>query len=219
MPRSYRLGERAAAVQATRLRIIEAAIELYTEVGISGATLREIGRRADVAPGTLRNHFPSRDDLDRAMIERLEAEAPLPELTIYDGATTIEERLARLILVGGTFIEQAERIYRMWLRERMLTEPWLEAGARYGSRWSELMQAALGPLADDGEAMAVLQAILDVPMFDTLRGRGARTTEEAARLITDVVVQWFAARARQRPSAARPRRSSGRPDPLQHRGE
>ncbi|MBI2763416.1 MAG: hypothetical protein HYX54_06675, partial [Chloroflexi bacterium] len=46
-----------------------------------------------------------------------------------DGADSIEERLARLICVTGTFFDQASRIYRMWLRERMLSSAWTEAGA------------------------------------------------------------------------------------------
>src|SRR3972149_5460199 len=124
MPRTYRLGERAAQMEATRVRIVESAIELYTEQGISSTTMAQVSKRADVAPGTLRNHFPSREDLDRAMVERLTAEAPLPDLSIFDGARTIEERLPRLIRVTGTFLDQSARIHRMWLRERMLTSAW-----------------------------------------------------------------------------------------------
>ena len=105
MPRAYRMGERAAQLAATRERIVEAAIALYTEQGISATTLRQIGERADVAPGTLRNHFPSRESLGTAMVERLQAEGPLPELSIYDGADTIEARLGRLVRVTGAFFD------------------------------------------------------------------------------------------------------------------
>ncbi|HET7727484.1 MAG TPA: TetR/AcrR family transcriptional regulator [Candidatus Limnocylindrales bacterium] len=195
MPRSYRLGERAALVQATRDRIIEAAIELYTEVGISAATMREIGARADVAPGTLRNHFPSRLDLDRAMVERLAAAVTLPEPSIFDGTRTLGERLARLIGAGGTFCDQARRLYRMWLREPMLTSPWIEKGEEYGTRWESLMRTALGPLADDQEAMTVLRAVIHPQFYDSMRA-GGRSTDEASALVTAVVVPWFTARAR-----------------------
>ncbi|MCI0346667.1 MAG: TetR/AcrR family transcriptional regulator, partial [Chloroflexi bacterium] len=82
MPRAYRLGERTSQVQATRSRILEAAIELYVEVGISASTMREIGLRADVAPGTLRNHFATRDDLDRALVEHLTSSIALPDRSI-----------------------------------------------------------------------------------------------------------------------------------------
>ena len=53
MPRAYRLGERAVQMQSTRDRIVEAAIELAIELGISKLTMRQVGLRADVAPGTL----------------------------------------------------------------------------------------------------------------------------------------------------------------------
>lgn len=195
MPRPYRLGERATQMEATRARIVDAAIELYTEVGISASTMAELAARADVAPNTLRNHFPTRDLLDRAMIERLTADVPLPDRSIFEGARSIEERLARVIRAGGVFLEQAHGLYRMWLREKMLTQPWLEKGAEYGARWDELMRVALGPLADDDEAMVVLRAVIQPGFFDSLRADG-RSMDAAAALATAVVGPWFAERAR-----------------------
>jgi len=197
MPRAYRLGERAAQVEATRERIIDAAIELYTEVGISAATMREVGIRADVAPGTLRNHFASRDELDRAMVKRMASQVTLPDVSIFEGTRLIEERLARVIRAGGSFIEQARPLYRMWLREPMLTGPWAEKGAEYGARWEELMRVALGPLADDEEAIAILRAAIHPEFFDSIRA-GKRSSEEAAALVTAVLIPWFAARVRER---------------------
>lgn len=193
MPRTYRLGERAAAMEATRTRIIEAAIALYVERGISATTMREIGERADVAPGTLRNHFASREALDAAMIARLRQEGPLPPLTLFDGARTIEERLHRILAAAAVFFEGAARIYRMWLREPMLIEPWLAAGAEYGERWHTLMRLALGPLAGDDEAMSVLRAVLHPVFFEQLGG-GTRSTEDVVDLITAVLSPWFASR-------------------------
>jgi AcrR family transcriptional regulator len=194
MPRTYRLGERETQMRATRERIVEAAIEVFIEAGISKATMRQVGLRADVAPGTLRNHFPSRIALEEAMVERLTAESPLPDTSIFDRAETLEERVGRLLLVTGTFFDQAGRLYRMWLREPMLTSPWTEAGARYGARWAELQRMALGPLADDEDVQAVFRAIMAPPFFDALRG-GPRSTEEASALITAAIVPWLRSRA------------------------
>src|ERR1700752_2474884 len=104
MPRPYRLGERAAHVQATRDGIVTAAIELYLEVGTWAATMAEIGVRADVAPGTLRNHFPTRDDLDRAIVERLTAAVVLPDVAIFEGTHSIDEGLRRIIPARGAFV-------------------------------------------------------------------------------------------------------------------
>ncbi|HEX7173012.1 MAG TPA: TetR/AcrR family transcriptional regulator [Candidatus Limnocylindria bacterium] len=195
MPRVYRLGERAAQMQATRERIVEAAIALYTEKGIGATTLREIGLRADVAPGTLRNHFSSREALERAVVDRLTDKAPLPDRSIFDGAPSIGERLRRLIQATGRFLDQAQPIYRMWLREPMVSGPWAEKGAEYGARWHELMRIALGPVAADEESMAILRGVMHPTFFDSVRG-GTRTTDEASELITAALVPWFAARER-----------------------
>jgi hypothetical protein len=116
-----------------------------------------------------------------------------PERSNFDGSASIEERLERLLHAAGTFIDKAQRIYRMWLREPMLTGPWAEKGAEYGARWTELMRTALGPLADEGEAMAILRGVLEPTFFDNVRG-GTRTTGEAANLITSALVGWFTAR-------------------------
>jgi len=194
LPRRYRLGERATSIDATRVRILEAAIELYTERGMSATTMREIGERADVAPGTLRNHFPSRDLLDAAMVERLRAEGPLPALSVFDGASSIEDRLIRLFGVAGTFFDQAARLYRMWVREPMLSGPWLAAGAEYGQRWDLLMRLALGPLAGDDDAMSVLRAVLQPAFFEQVSG-GRHSTDETAMLVAAIVRPWFSARS------------------------
>ena len=194
MPRNYRLGEREVQMRATRERIVDAAIELFIEVGLSQATMRQVGLRADVAPGTLRNHFSSRMALEEAMVERLTAETPLPDASIFEGTETLEERVERLLRVTGTFFDQAGRLYRMWLREPMLTSPWTEAGARYGARWSELQRLALGPLADDEDVQALFRAIMVPPFFDALKG-GTRSTEQAGALIAEAIAPWLRARA------------------------
>lgn len=195
MPRRYRLGERANQIEATRNRILDAAIELYSEVGISATTMREIGLRADVAPGTLRNHFPTRDELDRAMVDRMVSDITLPDVSIFAGTSSLEQRLARLIQAGGVFVDEGRRLYRMWLREPLLTAPWAEKGAEYGARWDELMRVALGPLSEDVDAMAVLRAVMHPEFVDAIRA-GRRSTDDAAALITAVVVPWFVSRAR-----------------------
>jgi AcrR family transcriptional regulator len=188
------MGERAARIEATRDRILEAAIELYTEIGISATTLRAVGERADVAPGTLRNHFATRDALDQAIVARMTGEIQIPDLSLFDGARSIAERLEQLICATGPFIDEARPLYRMWQREPMLTGPWAAAGATFGERWDLLMRTALGPLADDADAKAVLRAVLEPTFFDHFRA-GKRTTADACGLLVAVVVPWFVGRA------------------------
>jgi AcrR family transcriptional regulator len=190
MPRPYNLGKRALDKDATRGRIIDAAVELYVERGMSHTSMQQIAKRADVAPATVFNHFATRADLDAAIVDRALSEMHAPDADIYDGLGTLRERIARLSRETGAFIDRAGTWYRMWLREPMTSGDWVAAGADYGARWDRLFRGALGPLADDADAMAILRAAMDPPFFDSVRA-GTRTTDEAADLIAAALTPWL----------------------------
>lgn len=174
---------------------MEAAIDLYTERGISRTSVQQVARRADVAPGTVLNHFPSRDDLDRAIVDRALAEMSAPDLSICEGLDTIGERLARLSRETGAFLDRATTWHRMWLREPMVTGVWAEAGAAYGAKWDALFRAALGSLADDPDAMAMLRATMHPTFYEAVRS-GSRSTIETADLIAAALTPRFEVRTR-----------------------
>jgi len=200
MPRPYRLGKRALDKDSTRTRIIQAAVDLFVERGVSHTSMQQIARRAGVAPATVFNHFATRADLDEAVVERAIDEMAAPDGGIYAGLTTLRERIARLARETGAFIDRSGTWYRMWLREPMVTGPWIEAGAEFGRRWETLFRLALGPLADDAEAMSVVRATMQPPFFDAIRA-STRTTEGAADLIAAAITPWL----EQRLEAARAR--------------
>ena len=56
--RRYEKRARAAQEQATRMRIIEAAIDLHGSVGPARTTVSAIAERADVRRATVYRHFP-----------------------------------------------------------------------------------------------------------------------------------------------------------------
>ena len=198
MPRAYRLGKRSADKAATRARVVQAAIELYIERGMSRASMNMIARRADVAVATVLNHFPTRLELDRAIVERAQAEMPVPEISVFDGADTVTERVRRLSQQSGLFLERAEPWYRMWLREPMTTGPWAQAGADAGAGWDRLCRFALGPLADDQEAMAILRATMEPGFFNSVRST-VGSTVEAADLIAAAIGPWLEKKADAKP--------------------
>jgi AcrR family transcriptional regulator len=70
--------------QEVRERILTAAYDLFLERGVTAATLEDICERTDVANRTFFNHFPTRQDMMRALSERRLTE--LREV-IFDGST------------------------------------------------------------------------------------------------------------------------------------
>ena len=155
--------------------------------------MAQIARRADVASATVLNHFPNRDDLDQAIVERAFAEMRMPDVEIFEGIGSLTERIRILSRETGAFNDRGIPWYSMWQRDPMVTGAWASAGAQYGRRWEALVRAALGPLADDRDAAALLNAAMDWRFFEVLRQDG-RTTEQAADLAAAGISPWLEAR-------------------------
>jgi AcrR family transcriptional regulator len=59
-------GERSAEDLTARARIRDAALRLFAERGLDGATIRDIAKAAGVSGGLVRHHFGSKDELRAA---------------------------------------------------------------------------------------------------------------------------------------------------------
>ncbi|RMG90007.1 MAG: TetR/AcrR family transcriptional regulator [Candidatus Dadabacteria bacterium] len=59
-----------STLDETRERILAVAARRFAEGGFSGAQMAEIAREAGMGVGTLYKHFPSKEDLFRAMVDR-----------------------------------------------------------------------------------------------------------------------------------------------------
>src|SRR5262250_1891349 len=53
----------------TRARIQQVAVELFTEHGYEGTSLREIAERLDLTKAALYYHFKSKEDIVRSLVE------------------------------------------------------------------------------------------------------------------------------------------------------
>jgi AcrR family transcriptional regulator len=62
-------GRREATKQANRAAILDAASEVFAELGYGAATVRDIVRRTDLATGTFYNYFPDKESVFRALVE------------------------------------------------------------------------------------------------------------------------------------------------------
>ena len=158
----WALAPRATA--ATRDRIVERALRLFSERGTTAVSMRELADAAGVTVPGLYYHFASKAELVRAVYrERIERE-PV-------GARPIPRRCDRLI------VEQASREFarfvddydflRLMQRESVLGDPDArEVGAALDAEWRErwhqalLLGTDLAPDADVEAATDVLTTFL-----------------------------------------------------------
>src|SRR3954447_7116438 len=62
-------GRREATKLANRAAILDAAREVFAELGYGAATVRDIVRRTDLATGTFYNYFPDKESVFRALLD------------------------------------------------------------------------------------------------------------------------------------------------------
>jgi AcrR family transcriptional regulator len=203
MPRPYALGKREQPKADTRARIVAAAVRLYLTDGLAGASTLAIARAADVAPGTVRNHFPDRDELSAAVLDQVLVELSPPSPEIFDGLTSVADRVRRLATELAAFYERSEPWWRAYEREPELISAWTSGVDRYYRETDALMRGALGPLGADETAAAVVAAVIGPPTFFALRARGL-SGAEAVDVTVALTVPWLEARL---PGRARGRTS------------
>ena len=87
------------SADATRERILDAALDLFSELSFDGATTREIAARAGVTQPLLNYHFSSKDELWRAAVGRLFEALTSAMSTRSEGLRGVDElTVARLLI-------------------------------------------------------------------------------------------------------------------------
>lgn len=91
--RKYELKRRAERMEETRLRIVEAAVELHSTIGPSRTTIAALAERAGVGRPTVYHHFPDEESLFRACSGHVFSLDPLPDPASWRRVADPEERL------------------------------------------------------------------------------------------------------------------------------
>src|SRR5689334_21565085 len=87
------------AAEATRQRILGAALELFSERGFDGASTRDIATAAGVTQPLLHYHFSSKDDLWRAAVDNVFASLNAALASRTEGLRGVEEPTASRLLL------------------------------------------------------------------------------------------------------------------------
>lgn len=190
MPRPYRLGRRAAPKAEVRERIVSAALAVYAERGFAGASNLSIAKAADVAPATVRNHFPEPGDLPKAVFDAMLAQLRPPTPDIFEGVDGLRDRVDRLAFELAAFYERSVPWWRVYEREPDLIRAWSGGVDKYHADTELVMKAALGDLSTDDRSLAVIASIIGPPTFFALRARGL-SSDEVVALSLELAVPWL----------------------------
>lgn len=198
-PRKYDMGKRAAAVEETRRRIVEATMELHNSQGILATSWEQIAERADVSPATVYRHFPTLEELvpacGRLSLERLELPSDERIEELFGDVGSVPERLSRLVGELFAIYDRGEAVLWSIRRERASLHQLQDAHELIEERLDALTAAALSPLEPDERLLAVARALTDFATWTALREHGIEGAD-AVDTVTGVLADRLELRVR-----------------------
>jgi len=191
-PRPYRLGQRQAATEQTKARIVNAARELLmANEGFSSFSLDQVARQADVARMTIYHQFGSKSGLLEALCDALAASGGMEQLSTAFRQPKPLDALNQYLLVFSRFWD-ADRLVTRRLRALAALDPDFEQvirardeRRRQGVRVLTqrlVEQQVLPPDAPLDEIVDVLFTLSSFETFDTLAGP-TRSLQEVVPLV------------------------------------
>ena len=191
-PRPYRLGQRQAATEQTRARIVAAARELLMAgEGFSGFSIEAVARQADVARMTVYYQFGSKVGLLEALCDSLAVSGGMTQMA---NAFRKPEPLAALeeyIAVFARFWEVDRLVMRRLRALAALDSDFEQVIRARDERRSQGLRVLAGRIAGQygrpssdafDEAINVLYTLTSFECFDMIAGPD-RSIEEVAPVI------------------------------------
>ncbi len=180
---------RQARSEATRQKIINAAVDLFSDVGYSETGLGEIIERAQMTKGALYYHFDSKERLAAAILEEGGA-ALLDAFGEIDGSAAP----ALETMIHGSFVVAelmfANKTARTALQLGRALAGFSEATARAYGDWLGVMTAATrrakteGDLRGDLDADAVAECVTSALLGTELTSMAVSRGEDLMRRLT-----------------------------------
>jgi AcrR family transcriptional regulator len=189
-PRKYQMSKRAAAVEETRRRILDAARELHTRQGIAATSWDDIAARAGVGVGTVYRHFPSLDELVPACGEISMQIVALPDPqavpSLFEGVDAPAERIERLVREAFAMYERGAPELHVLRHEPEVHPSVAERGKALEAALTALVDAAVAPFRIASADRAVIRALIDLGTWQALRDQGLgpeETAEAVSRML------------------------------------
>ena len=100
----------------TRQKILDAALLLFIEKGYEKATMRQIAAQADMAPGSIYHHFPTKEHIVQAFYDVLHEEHAQACESILLSETKLENRLREVVRKKIQLAEPFKRVSSVLFR-------------------------------------------------------------------------------------------------------
>ena len=186
MARTYTKAKRAEKEAETRLRIVEATVDLHREVGPARTTIKMIAERAGVQRHTVYAHFPDEMDLHMACSGHHMEQNPLPSpdewAAVNDPQVRLEKALGALY---GWYARHAQLMASI-LRDAEIHPPTRQVtDLRAGPGMSAIAGSVAGDLGARGKAALALA--MSFHTWRTLVEEAGLDTPAAAGLMATAV--------------------------------
>ncbi len=191
-PRPYKLGQRQAATEQTRARIISATRELLmSSESFSSFSIDQVARQADVARMTVYHQFGSKTGLLEALCDSLAANGGMEQIATAFRQSDPMDTLNQYLLIFSRFWE-ADRLVTRRLRALAALDPDFEQvirarderrrrGVRVITQRLQEREMLSTTMSSD-HIVDMLFTLSSFETFDTLAGP-ERGLEEVAPLI------------------------------------
>jgi AcrR family transcriptional regulator len=126
-------GRRERTKAHNRAAILDAAREVFAELGYDAAGVRDVIRRTELASGTFYNYFPDKEAVFRAVVDRSAQEVRRRLREARAGATTLEQFVGDAYLAWFRFLVEDRLMFELMHRNtgairELFGDPILGAG-------------------------------------------------------------------------------------------
>jgi AcrR family transcriptional regulator len=167
-------GKREATKAANRAAILDAASEVFGELGYGAASVRDIIRRTELASGTFYNYFPDKESIFRALVEDTGEEARRRVRAARRRATTPREFIEDAYRAYFEFIVEDPARFAFMARNSGTIRAFFEEGA---------VPMAGGELVEDLRSAIAAGYVPDIDIEYTAQAMVALGVELGARMI------------------------------------
>jgi AcrR family transcriptional regulator len=146
-----KMSRRSRKKEAIRSQIIAAAIELFSQHGISGVTVDQIAEAADVGKGTIYNYFQTKEDIVVAFMTAFEGKVQAKLRDVGTSRSPLAEVLTEFIRLQFKMKKRYHPFVRVFFGQMFLhTDQFLPYMAEIQKTMDPQLQALLRDLQQRG---------------------------------------------------------------------